>query len=120
MAARTVESFIKGELKDLSPQLRKLIKIRKLTVYNRTYWEALEKLAEEYGSIHFIRINPLYKTKRGNPLFFPEIVWIEDNDWRQPLLGEYTYEQARIEVAKILLYRLGRLPLEKIQDCNTI
>lgn len=119
MAARTVESFIKSELKKLNPQLRKLIETRKLIVYNRTYWEALEKLAEEYGGVFSVRINPLDETQRGNPLFSPEIVWIEDiKDYEkgQPSLGKYTHEEARIVVADVLLCRLRNLSLEKIQD----
>ncbi|RHO73409.1 hypothetical protein DW083_06065 [Parabacteroides sp. AF48-14] len=119
MAARTVESFIKGELRNLTPQLRKLIETRKLTVYNRTYWEALEKLAEEYGGVRSIRFDLLDKKRRGNALFYPDIDWIDDY-WAQPPVGEYTHEQAQIQVSKILLYRLRSLTLVEKQDGNTI
>lgn len=120
MAARTVESFIKSELKDLPPQLRELIEDRKRSIGN-TYWQALENLAEEYGGIHSIQCDHLYKTRRGNALYNPIINWNDsNNDYKQPPTGEYTLEQARIQISKILLYRLKSISFDKMQDSNTI
>lgn len=118
MAARTVESFIKSELKDLPQQLRTLIEDRKRTIGN-TYWQALENLAEEYGGIRSIYCDPLNKRRRGYDLYDPIINWIDSNN-EQPPTGEYTLEQARIQISKILLYHLKKSFLDKMQNYNTI